>query len=128
MHEMSIAEALLSQVLEIARENRMSSIRKVELDVGVMQLIEPDALKLCFEAICRGTSAEGVELIQQDIPVVARCGGCGHLYNPDIDLYIYVCDRCGKAEPEIEQGHEIILKSLSGPEMENGASNEDQSY
>jgi hydrogenase nickel incorporation protein HypA/HybF len=122
---MSIAEALLRQILPLAKENRLARIERVELEVGALQLIVPEALDLAFTMACGDTIAEGAVLLQEEIPVEAECRACGHHYKPDTELF--QCDRCGKAEPEILRGRDILLKSLTGPEIEEVKNLEDQS-
>jgi hydrogenase nickel incorporation protein HypA/HybF len=115
MHEMSIAEALVRQILRVAQENRLARIDRVELEVGALQLIVPEALDLAFRMAVRDTVAEGAELVQEEIAVEAECRACGHRYEPDPEIFL--CDRCGRAEPKILRGRDIILKSLTGPEI-----------
>lgn len=121
MHELSIATSLIERVLESAKASGLASVESVELEVGAMQLIVPDALTLAFEAVSKGTIAEhaGLELI--DVPVKARCRDCGHEYPAAIDRYS--CPECGQANAQIIAGQEIILKSMSGvPQDEMGGS------
>ena len=59
MHEMSIAASLIEHVLEVGRQQRATRIAEVELQVGVLQLIVPEALELAFSAVTEGTPAEG---------------------------------------------------------------------
>jgi hydrogenase nickel incorporation protein HypA/HybF len=116
MHEMSIAAALVDQILEVAEENRMARVERVDLEVGALQLVVPEALDLAFTMACKETLAEDAKLHQEVTPVEAECRACGHRYLPDIE--IFQCDQCGKAEPRILSGRDIILKSLTGPEIE----------
>jgi len=125
MHEMSIATALVKQVLDLAKENALVRIERVELEVGALQLVVPEALDMAFKAASHDTPASGAVLHQEVIPVRARCRACGQDYVPDMDTS-YQCDRCGVAEPEILAGRDIILRSLSGPGEDEGGSGEDQ--
>ena len=44
MHEMSIAEGILDIVLETMKNNDASIVHSVQLDLGLMSGVEPDAL------------------------------------------------------------------------------------
>ena len=46
MHEMSIAEGILDIALETMKNNDASIVHSVQLDLGLMSGVEPDAL-LC---------------------------------------------------------------------------------
>jgi hydrogenase nickel incorporation protein HypA/HybF len=118
MHEMSIAAELVERLFEIARENRLERIEKVELDVGVLRQIVPEALENAFAAAVAGTLAEGALLEQREVPARAACRACGREFPPSIDCYL--CPGCGKADVELLEGQEIILKSLSGNPQDEG--------
>ena len=119
MHELSIASALVRQALEVAGENNLARIEAIEVEVGVLQQVVPEALDLAFQAESQDTPAAGAVLRQVEVPMRARCRSCGHEYAPDIDCF--QCDQCGRADPEIIDGRDIILKSLTGPEREGGS-------
>jgi hydrogenase nickel incorporation protein HypA/HybF len=115
MHEFSIATAIIEQVLAVAKVNGLATVREVELDVGALQLVVPEALETAFEAVCEGTPAAGARLIQHEVPPKARCMDCGRVFTASIDSY--QCEQCGRANTELVEGREIILKSISGDPM-----------
>ena len=108
MHEVGIAEELLRQVLVAARG--MRAVTVVRVDLGVLQWVDPDALRQGFVAASSGTPAEGAELEMREVPARAVCGDCGTEYEPEIG--IYVCPACGAAAPEFLEGNDIILVSV----------------
>ena len=118
MHEFSLASALIDQVLRIAERNGLERIDTVELDVGAMQMVVPEALDAAFAAVSEGTPAAGAMLKQCEVPAKARCRACGETYETTIDRYL--CPHCGRADAEIVSGRDIILKSLTGPVRERG--------
>jgi hydrogenase nickel incorporation protein HypA/HybF len=118
MHEYSLATALMEQVLAAAMQNRLASVETVEIEVGALQLVVPEALDLAFNALAEGTPAQGAKLVQEEAALKARCRACGAEYEPEIDRY--TCPACGRAEAEIIQGRYIILRSISGPQNEQG--------
>ncbi len=120
MHEFSIATALIRQVLALADQHGLESIERVEIEVGTLQLIVPEALKTAFAALAEGTPAQGAVLEQKEIPLQARCRGCANIFEPAIDNFM--CPLCSKADLKIIAGRDIILSSLSGPEKEKGDS------
>jgi len=118
MHEFSIAAALIRQVLDIAAQNDLERIEVVELEVGAMQMVVPEALEMAFAAMSEGTPAAGAVLKQEEVPARAECRSCKKSYNAGIDQYL--CPHCGRADAEIVAGRDIILKSLTGPVRESG--------
>jgi len=124
MHEMSIAEGLLQAVLTAANQHGATRIERIELDVGQMRLIVPDAMQMAWQVITEGTIAAGSEIVVVEVPVTARCKKCGRQFAPQINEYI--CPDCGQADVDILTGDDIILKSVvcdSNEDAESGANN-----
>lgn len=60
MHELAVAESIVSMVDETAAGRR---VRKVTLEIGTLTCISADALRFSFELAAEGTSAAGAELV-----------------------------------------------------------------
>jgi hydrogenase nickel incorporation protein HypA/HybF len=73
VHEMSLVESVVALVEDERRRQAFSRVRVVRLQVGALGHAEPDALRFCFDAIARGTVAEGARL---EIDVRAGEGWC----------------------------------------------------
>jgi hydrogenase nickel incorporation protein HypA/HybF len=125
MHEMSLATALIDQVLAAASRSGLARVVEVEVDVGALQLVVAEALEAAFAAVSADTIASGAVLRQIEVPAQARCRCCDREYQPEI--HIYTCPVCGRADAEILSGRDIILKSISGHE-ENEVAHEDQGH
>ena len=110
MHEMSIADGRLAAVLAAAKGCGARRVRRVELDVGQMRLVVPDAMAMAWRVITEGTIAAGSELFVVEVPMTARCKECGRQFAPRIDDYL--CPACGRADVDILAGDDIILKSV----------------
>jgi len=118
MHELSIASALAEQALTIARENRAVRVASLDVEVGVLQQIVPEALHMAFEAVVTGTPIAGATLRLTEVPPEAECRGCGCRFAAAID--VYRCPECGQANARIMRGNEIILRSVEC-EVEEGS-------
>jgi hydrogenase nickel incorporation protein HypA/HybF len=110
MHELSIATALVKQILEFAIQHNAESIQEVEVEVGLLRRIAPQALQLGFEAAGNQTIAEGAVLKIIEISPLAKCRICGKTFEPEI--HNFLCSNCNKAKVEILQGDDIVLKSI----------------
>ena len=62
MHEMSLAEGILQIVEETARSHQAIRVRSVVLELGALSHVEEQALRFCFDAVTRGTVADGARL------------------------------------------------------------------
>lgn len=114
MHEMSIASALMDQMMVVAKENNLVTIESVIIDTGMLKQIVHEVMENAFEAVTQGTIAEGAVLIQNFVEAEARCRQCDQIFSPDLDNYL--CPICKKADVEIISGDEMILKSITGKE------------
>ena len=111
MHELSIAEGIVSEVERLAAHHRATRVDAIEVETGVMRMVEHGALASAFEIVSVGTVAQGARLVVTDVPVVARCRSCGTEYGAG-DRFDFACPSCGKADAGILQGDDIILASV----------------
>ena len=63
MHESGVTEELLQKVLEQADKAGIRKIASIGLALGDRSHITPEAVRLHFEPISRGTCAEGANLL-----------------------------------------------------------------
>ncbi|MBT3377352.1 MAG: hydrogenase maturation nickel metallochaperone HypA [Lentisphaerae bacterium] len=110
MHEMSVALHLLAQLEALAEEHGANAVTEIELSVGALQGVVPEALDLAFSAAAEGTIAGGATLVITEVSAEALCRACGQAFSPDVGCY--VCPSCGAADARITQGNEILLTSL----------------
>jgi len=110
MHEMSLAEGVLRIVEENARAGEYSRVLVVRLEIGALSSVEPESLRFCFDAVVRGTVAEGARL--EIIATEGRgyCLGCAAevtvaaRYDP--------CPRCGAYQVQVTGGDEMRVRDL----------------
>jgi hydrogenase nickel incorporation protein HypA/HybF len=111
MHEMTIAVEILDCVLDVAGRHHATRIQEIEVEVGAMRQVVPEALELAFRAAAEGTPAAGAVLRLTELKVAAVCSDCGAEYAPDIDSS-FACPGCGQANPRIAAGNDIVLKTV----------------
>jgi hydrogenase nickel incorporation protein HypA/HybF len=114
MHEFSIAESLVEQIVDITAENNLPAIDRVELEVGELRQVVPDILQLAFRETARGTPAEGAALMIEEVSARAQCRRCTRFFRPaPLD---YSCPACGVADVQVLAGNALILKSVEANE------------
>lgn len=110
MHEMSLSRNMVGIIESQAARHGFARVSRVRLEIGALSCVEPEALGFCFDAITRGTRAEGATLEILDIPGLAWCRDCdvavpiGQLGEP--------CPRCRGYRLRIQAGNEIRIKDL----------------
>ena len=106
MHELAIAESVVSSVLERTDGRDVSVVR---LCVGQLAGVVPDALTFCFELAAAGTLLEGAALEIEEKRGRAHCRTCGEDFSL-ADPFL-LCD-CGSADVELLSGRELLVKSV----------------
>ena len=112
MHEMSIAESVLGIVEESARREGLRRVREVRLEIGRLAAVETEALRFCFEAVVRGTVAEGAVLAIDETPGSAWCFGCSTTV--PVAARGELCPLCGGARLQVNGGTDMRVKDLLG--------------
>lgn len=107
MHELSIANALLQIALRNADGRRVA---RVEVSVGHLRQVVPDALVFAFGLCAEGTAAEGAELVLSEVPAHGRCRGCGA--ETPLAEFPWACSRCGGGDIELTGGEELQVEAL----------------
>ncbi len=110
MHEMAIASQIVEQSLRIAAEHGAGRILEVEIEVGAMRGVVPEALQMAFTVCSEGTAAEGARLHIATVAARARCKLCGREFEPQYGFF--VCPACDRADVELLAGQDILLKGL----------------
>lgn len=112
MHELSVIENILRISLEVAEENSISRINRINLTVGKLQHLNEMILQHGFTAAKEKTIAKQAELVLDWKPVRLVCEDCQYNFTPvDND---FTCPQCRSGSTRIEQGRELFIKSIEG--------------
>ena len=106
MHEMAITQSVVDAVCEHAAGRHVHS---VNVEIGALCAIVPDAMQFCFELATEGTVADGARLDLKLQPGAAHCRDCGR----DFALrdLILLCP-CGSADVEVVSGRDLKILSM----------------
>ncbi len=115
---MSLAISLIEQVVEEADRNGLAKVNEVEIEAGVLREVVPNMMHAAFEAVKEGTVAQEATLIITEIPAKAECRECQHTFHPERDNFL--CPKCNKADVNVLEGDEIILKSMTCLDLNEG--------
>jgi hydrogenase nickel incorporation protein HypA/HybF len=110
MHEMSLAESVLKIAEQAAREQGFARIKAVRLEIGALAHVEQEAIRFCFDAVIRGSIAEGARLDIVATPATAWCTQCSQ--GVSVRALDDDCPRCGSGHLQITSGQEMRVKEL----------------
>ena len=123
MHEMSICQALMDQVEQIASEQGASKVDRIVLSIGPLAGVEPKLLSRAYEVSRAGTVAENAELEIETGPIMVECRICGASGKAGVSRL--VCPSCGDWQVNLTQGDELLILRLEvsgitdSPKVEN---------
>jgi len=112
VHELGIATSALDAALAQARDVGAVRVLRIELRVGELSGVDPEALHFALETILPGTAAEGAVLAITPVPALAYCANCRSNFAPK-DGWIFECPTCGQTSTAITQGRELDLVRLA---------------
>ena len=110
MHELSIAQNIISIVQEHLSEEQKFSVKYVRVKIGKLTNILTDSLIFGFDALTRETNLEGVVLEVEHIPLTVKCEGCGK--STSLDNYIFQCPFCQSTSISVVSGNELMVSEI----------------
>jgi len=111
VHELSLCDDLLSQVVTIAAQNNAQSVESITVQIGDLSGVEPILLESAFDLIKVGSVAEQAQLIIQSSPVTVFCRECGA--ESEVAVNNLLCYACHSHETDVIKGDELILASVA---------------
>jgi hydrogenase nickel incorporation protein HypA/HybF len=103
-------ESIVALIEDERKRHAFSRVRMVCLQLGALGHVEPDALRFCFDAVIRGTVAEGAELSIATIDGSGTCPAC-HRTVVLADRFD-ACPLCGCTQVLMTAGDELRLVEL----------------
>lgn len=110
VHEMSLCEGVLRILEEQAVIQDYSRVRKVTLEIGMLSTAVPESMEMCFEAVTRGTLADGARLEIVRTPGEAWCRKCS--VTVPVKEHYSPCPHCGGFDMELRAGDGLRIKEL----------------
>ena len=110
MHEMSVAQSLITILEDEMEKHGAGSLKSVRLHIGQMSAIVPDALSFCFKVITEGTALEGARLDMEIIPLRGSCLECGKEF--EVKDYAFVCPACASTRIESVSGQDLSIVEM----------------
>ncbi len=110
MHELSICQAALQEVLAVASSKNMKHVGRITLRIGPLSGIEPGLLRIAFPLVAAGTRCEGATIEIEETPVRVRCKVC--CSTSDALPNRLLCATCGAWQVVLVSGDEMLLAGI----------------
>lgn len=113
MHELGIVFHMIDTLEEVGRDNGLTSIAKVTLNLGEVSGVLPDYLLDCWRwAVNRSDLLRGAELDIEKIDAVTVCNACGRTYATL--AHGKTCPHCGSNDTVLLHGNEAEIDTIEG--------------
>lgn len=110
MHEMSLCEGVLQILQDQARAQGYTRVKTVWLEVGPLAVVEVEALRFCFDVVCKNTLADQAKLEIIETPASTWCMQCAKPVT--IEERHAPCPVCGGYQLQSRGGDELRVKEL----------------
>ena len=111
MHEIGIVTGILESVTKVARDAGASRVFKVNLRIGDMREVVPEAMELAWEVLCEDDPlTDGCELAVEEVHPESCCLACGASFAHD--RFHLRCPACQSAETQLVHGRELDIVSI----------------
>ena len=115
MHELGIVFHIIRTVEDVARQNDVTRIRRVTLQLGEVSGVVESYLQDCWKwAAAKSELLPGAVLTVETIPAVTVCEDCGQQY-PTVQ-FSRTCPHCRSPRTHLLQGHEMLIKEIEAVE------------
>jgi hydrogenase nickel incorporation protein HypA/HybF len=110
VHELSICQALVAQVEQIAISHGALKVESIKLRIGSLSGVELSLLEHAYPFASAGTLVEGSRLEIERASLKVHCQECGSESEAAPNLLI--CSLCGSNLTKVVSGEELTLMSV----------------
>lgn len=117
MHEMSLMYEIIQLVSKDAKSRGFQKVKQIQVIVGDLSNVLPDALELAFFYFCKkeaGLLAEDSQLKIIQEKAITQCQSCLHKFEPD--FRVALCPKCGLLSGLLISGETFQVESYEGSE------------
>lgn len=112
MHELGIVFHIIDSLEEVGKENDLTQIESVTMEVGEVSTVIPEYLTDCWNwAVKKKPLLQHCEMIVETIHAVTHCDGCGRDYGTV--EHGRTCPHCGSEKTWLITGNEINIKEIA---------------
>ena len=111
MHELGVVFHIIDSLEEVAKENDVTQIQSVTIEIGEVSTVIPRYLTDCWEwAIKKKPMLTECEMKVEILPAVTWCDGCKQEYGTV--AHGRICPHCGSEKTWLLKGNELNIKEI----------------
>jgi hydrogenase nickel incorporation protein HypA/HybF len=113
MHELPVTQSILEIVLRHAEAQGVNEVLSVDLKIGALSDLEAEWLQSYFDALSRGTVAEGAKLRIHRSPLTFLCEPCAREFTATREeLESARCPTCSSRDASVVAGTGYTVESM----------------
>lgn len=117
MHELGVVFHIMDSLESVAKENNVTRIRSVTVEIGEVSAVIPHYLTDCWEwAIRKRPLFQDCRMKVEILPAVTWCDGCKQEY-PTVQ-HGRICPYCGSEKTWLLKGNELNIREIEVPETD----------
>ena len=110
MHEAGIVINIIDLVKESIPRDELKLLESIELRMGKMCNVLPEALEFCFRSFVENTPLNNINLIIEEMDLDVYCRDCGE--SSHSSDFIFSCPKCRNNNLEIIGGNDLVISKL----------------
>ncbi len=112
MHELGIVFHIMDSLEQVAKDNDLTKIHGVTVEVGEVSTVIPDYLTDCWSwAIKKRPLLQSCQMTVEVLPAITHCDSCGAEYGTV--AHGKICPECGSEKTWLLTGNEINIKEVT---------------
>ena len=119
MHELSLSDEIVRNVLDAAKENKGKRVLSIQLEIGELTLLNVEQVTFWIHELFKGSVAEGAKVKVRTVKARIKCESCGYRGGIPSDqesslrhLGPQTCPQCNSFQFNIEKGRECHLRKI----------------
>ncbi len=119
MHEFSISNEIVQNVLNTTIKNNGKKVISIHLEIGELALLNVEQVTFWIHELFKGTVAEGAKIKVKTVKARIQCESCGYKGGMSLDrpdpfrhVILYSCPKCHSFQIKVEKGRECILRRI----------------
>jgi len=112
MHELGVVFHVIKTVENLAKENNVTEIKSVTLEIGEVSTVIEEYLRKCWKWSIekKSTMMQNTELLIEKLEAVTFCESCEQTYRT-VD-HGKICPHCGSDKTYLLRGNEFNIKEI----------------
>lgn len=110
LHELGVVIEVVEAVEEIVKEENLTKVDKIVLQIGELSSMIPMYVERCYPAAVDGTILQDTKLEIEILPANGICKKCNKVFN--LLENKKKCPNCGTEKWDILGGNEFVIKEI----------------